>query len=349
MLGSGRLRIDDVRAELNVELVLQAYGVQARRRGSQYRLATCPRCGEKSAREAVAINATTGRWIHFGHERDAGGGCAGDLVELVAALEGLHMRRDSRRVIGRCAELAGVSVELPDHELAARRARREREATDRRRREVVEQRERRERALVIAGEHWAGLRRRHPRGEQYLRGRGIDPAPLVERDLVRFEACGDVAGAQHTADGRIVNVVRRRLTPRAGGPKVLALRDCPTTGTLLGALPNIEPGRDVVLVEGLTDALVASLAWPRAVVLGANGAGALRRIAVATAPRVRLAGVRMSLVPDRDDVGRRAMHEAELAAGDVGAFVAVLELDVDGAKDLSDAWRLGWRPTEAER
>lgn len=342
------LRLDDVRGELDVANVLAAYGIRARRTGSQLRLRECPRCGAKSSRESVAINASTGRWLHHGHDRDAGGACCGDVLELVAALEGLDCRRDWSRVIARAAELAGVDLELPEHERAERRARRDRELADRRRREADDERARRAIARSIARQHWASLRGRHRRGEEYLGDRGIDPKPLVERDLVRFEACGDVAAAQHTAAGDVINVVRRRIAVRGDGPKALGLRGCPTSGTLIGALPDIVHGRDVVLVEGITDALVASLAWPSAVVLGANGAGGLKRIAAAAAPRVRLAGVRMVLVPDQDDVGRRAMHEAELAAIDagleLGRSLAVLELRA-GGKDLADAWRAGWRPT----
>lgn len=342
----------DVRAELTVTLVLGAYpSVRARRSRSQFRVRQCPRCGEQSKREAIAIDATTGAWCHFGRERSAGGECSGDLVDLVAALEGLDARRDFALVRKRCEEIAGVDCSTTsDSDRAARRASRERQAEERLKLAELEERERRERALVIAGEHWRGLRRRHRAGEIYLKARGIDPEPLIERHLVRFESRGDVAVALHTADGRVISVVRRVLAPREGAPKVLTLAGCPSIGTMVHALPDIVHGRDVVLVEGLTDALCASLAWPNAVVLGANGAGRLPRIAAAAASRVKLAGVRLLLAPDDDEVGARAMIEAGTAAVNAGLVLhrnlRVVDCGADtDAKDLADAWQRGWRPT----
>lgn len=355
---TARLRPDfsDVRDELTVGAVLRAYPtVRARRTGSQYRLRECPRCHARSKREAVAINATTGAWCHHGHERAAGGECSGDLVDLVAALEGLDARRDFALVRKRCEEIAGVDCSVEsESDRATRRALRDRQTEERRRLAELEERERRDRAVQVASAHWHGLSRRHQDGESYLGGRGIDAGPLIERDLVRFEPSGNVAVALHTSDGQIVSVVRRVIAPRDGAPKVLTLAGCPSTGTMIGALPDIVGERDVVLVEGLTDSLCASLAWPSAVVLGANGAGRLPRIAAAAAPRVRLAGTRLLLVPDDDEVGARAMTEAGKAALAAGLVYRRTLRVVDcgattDAKDLADAWQTGWRPEGEDR
>ena len=77
-----KLDIEDVRPELNSDDVIQKYGLKAKNRGSQYRLTECPRCHETSSSEAIAVDKRTGRWIHHGHERDAGGECSGDRFEL---------------------------------------------------------------------------------------------------------------------------------------------------------------------------------------------------------------------------------------------------------------------------
>lgn len=343
-----RIDPDDVRSSLTVSDVVAAYGLPVRRSGAQLRLRRCPRCGETSKREGIAINPHTGRWLHHGRERAAGGDCSGDVIDLVAALEGLDVRRDWQRLLARCAELAGVEARATSaRDREAQRVKRERVEAERQRIERREERQRRERALAKAGAHWRGLARRHRAGEDYLRRRGLDPAPLIARDVVRFERGGDVAVALHTADGKIISVARRILTPAPDAPKVLTLGGCPSTGTMIGSLPDIVHPRDVVLLEGLTDSLSASLAWPRDVVLGANGAGRLARIAAAAAPRIKLAGVRLLLIPDDDDAGVRGMIEAAkaaLAAGlEYGRTLLVVET---GAKDLTEAWAQGWRPPQ---
>jgi hypothetical protein len=117
----------DIRAELSAAIVIREYGLRAIRRGSQYRLKQCPRCGEKSPREAIAIDARTGSWLHFGYERASGGTCSGDVLDLIAACEGLDCRRDFRRIAERAASIAGI-VDLNDAERAIRRAEAERRA-----------------------------------------------------------------------------------------------------------------------------------------------------------------------------------------------------------------------------
>jgi hypothetical protein len=71
-------------------------------------------------------------------------------------------------------------------------------------------------------------------------------------------------------------------------------------------------------------ALAATLAWPSAVVLGANGHGRMRFVAELAARRVKLAGGRFLLCVDADDHG----EAAAIAAGRA-AMAAGLELDRD--------------------
>jgi hypothetical protein len=76
--------IDDVTAALTVPAVLDTYGVTYRD-APQIRLTTCPRCGARTKRAAVAINRASGEWCHQGGTDK----CRGDLLEFVAAYAGL--------------------------------------------------------------------------------------------------------------------------------------------------------------------------------------------------------------------------------------------------------------------
>src|SRR5690349_5904550 len=93
-----RIEASDLRGAITAHEVIERYGLKAKRRGSQYRLSECPRCGDKSSREAIAIDASSGSWCHHGAERAAGGQCSGDIIDLIAACEGLDCARDFRRV-----------------------------------------------------------------------------------------------------------------------------------------------------------------------------------------------------------------------------------------------------------
>lgn len=301
--------------------------------GDEARTRLCPMCGPRS-RDAVVVNLVTGRWIDHAH------GCSGDMFDIVASLAGLDARRDFVRVKELAAELAGLDASTPTGDLTQRRADTARRRAEQERVNKELQRERREEAISRATPTWLGLARRSDVGEQYLASRGV----LDVLEHVRFTPSGEVALALHGADGRIVNVVRRR---RPGSePKVLGMKGAPTAGTFIDAVSGIVHGRDVVLCEGMFDALTAHIAWPDAVILGAHGAGNLPRIAAAAIPRVKLAGSRLVLVPHADAAGHKAMEIAgrrALAAGLV-LDVRLLLVEGHGAKDLNEAWVSGWRP-----
>lgn len=331
---------DAIRVELGVESVLDAYGLRGTMRNGWYRLSICPRCQEKSSREAIAIEASSGRWLHHGRERSAGGECSGDLFDLVAACESLDTRRDFAKVLARAAQLAGHSSSDPDLD------RRIQERLEQRRQlEEREARVRQAAALGAAG-YWQALATRNPTGETYLTRRGLDPYPLP----VRYTPDGDVCVALHSSTGTVTSVAMRLVVP-GDRPKVLVRKGTTTRGTMVDAVSDIVYPRDVVLVEGVMDALTARAAWPQAIVLGANGAGNLASVAAAAIPRVKLARVRLLLVPHDDEPGVRGMAEAghkALAAGlelDTGQL-RVVDLP---AADLNAAWCAGWRPTGADR
>lgn len=338
---AARLDADQVRFELGVERVMDAYGLAGVKRNGWFRLHVCPRCGEKSSRQAIAIEASSGRWLHHGHERSSGGECSGDLFGLVAACEGLDTRRDFTKILSRCAEVAGISeAGTDDPELDAKiaerlRAREADEAADRARRQE---------AAELAADYWDALDDHSDAGEIYLTRRGLDPYALIRAGAVRFSRDGDPCIAIRTITGRVTTVATRHIDP-GDRPKVLVRRGTSTAGTMVDAIDRITHGRDVVLVEGVMDAFTARIAWPDAVVLGANGAGNLVKIAKAAISRILLARTRLVLVPHNDEAGIRAMTAAGqigLAAGlDIGGSLWIQSLPEN---DLNAAWCAGWRP-----
>src|SRR6185369_1897851 len=96
--------------------------------------------------------------------------------------EQLDRKRDTRLLVERAAPIVGISESTDRAELDAIRERNARESA-RRAREAAD---RRARATARVPGHWASLPRRSELGEQYLRGRRLDPAELVACDAVRF-------------------------------------------------------------------------------------------------------------------------------------------------------------------
>lgn len=331
-----RLDVTEVRSLLSVEQVLREYGLKAKRRGSQFRLIECPRCHEKSAREAIAIDAQTGRWLHHGHERLAGGNCSGDIIDLVAALENIDLKRDFPKVLEKAATIAGIST-LSDVERDLRR----RQQQERAKQLQIEEVELRDRQRSTASQEWSRLSKRSERGEGYLQGRFLDAQQLVDLDAVRFSEHGPTV-AIRAQDGCPVSTATRRYDSK---PKVQALRGHSTEGTMIDSLQDICESRDVVITEGVVDSLTARIAWPLATILGANGAGNVPKIVEQAIVRVKLAKTRLLLVPHDDEPGIRAVTHAGRIA-----IAAGIELDdqlvIVGlpSKDLNDAWSQGWRP-----
>lgn len=327
-MSAPRFDRDDVVQQLRPAAVLDHFGVKARHSGGELRTHVCPVCGPRS-REAVAVNAATGRWIDHAH------GCRGDVLALLAGLAGLDIRRDIRRVLDLGASLA--SVEPTIHQHAVRQH-------DERTRVEADRRE----ARYRAANEWRRLARvrRHEVGERYLRCRRLDPQILVEGDYVRFYANGDLAVPLWSMeDGEIVNVVRRVIAPTGDEPKVRGLRGCPTSGTLIGRVHEVERGY-AMIVEGVADALTAVQLWPDRVILGAHGAGRVADVVRASAPRVRDRGAGLVLVPDGDDVGQRCALRATDIAIASGLVVGrdLHLIDVAPHHDLNEAHCAGWLP-----
>jgi len=325
------ISVEDVRASLTTTTVLDLYGWTAKRSGSEYESSACPQRSDHS-RRAFVINAKTGRWQCFPC------GTSGDLFDFIAHQERLRIETDFARVLEKAAAIAGVLGEIDPSERDRRR--KDREAAEARDRAEKAARDRE--AVPRATHHWGGLLERHGRGEEYLHERGCAGV-----EVVRFDPSQDGSPSLplRDRDGQIRNVVCRRL-PELGEPKTPGLPGCPTAGTLGHSVTDIEDGVDVVITEGIFDAITAMLAWQKAVVLGAHGAGNLPKVVQVAAPQIARARGRMLLVPHQDRAGYQRAREAVAQAHGAGLSLSSGSLSIvkTGAKDLNDAWRLGWRP-----
>lgn len=342
-----RIDADAVRAALTVDLVWSDAGspLAARR---QARTAACPVGGTHGRRDAVNVDRARGLWSCFrcgGPDHPVGG----DALAALAGFRGLDVHRDFPRLIELAADLAGVVPDDTDARTATERARDREHRQQAHRAELARRQAEDDAARAAAIDRarglWPTLAREDDRGRRYLDGRGLDATGLIAADVVRFWPDGSPAVALHDEAGEIISVVRRVLAP-GDGPKVLGLRGCPTAGTLVGRVPDIAAGALVVVCEGVADSLAATLAWPRAVVLGAHGANRYPLVAgLAAARLVAVGGGRLALSVDDDDTGRTAGERAIEAIADTGLDLAAVEvIELDEAHDLADAWRDGWRP-----
>lgn len=313
---------DDVRAALRSDQVVERYGL--RLRGSATCRGTCTFCASAS-REPFCLDAGSGRWIC--HACNA----SGDLLALVAGLEGLDIRQDFRRVLAIAADACGVSVAGVDVEVLRRKAAAYRaEQAEQARLDT----ERRAKAEEGAPYFWRGLSTRVMAGFRYLVHRGLAHAA----DEVRYTDATICLPLWRW--GKIVNVVRRRIDDAE--PKVIGIRNCGTDATFgdVGRVDNTTG--PVVIVEGLTDWLAARCLSPERLVIGAHGAGRLGYAAKVAAPIARERGA--IIVPDNDAAGFRAANTAIdvlLAAG--VAPTAIKIMDVRPADDLAH-WMLIRQP-----
>ncbi len=331
--------VSEVRSALTTTSVLEAYGWKFKKSGGEFESMACPQRADHS-RRAFVINAESGRWQCFPCAT------AGDLFDFIAVAERMSMPGDFGKVLEKAAEIAGVGPPTTSDEERKRRRdvwQAERQATEERDRTERESRDLA--AVPIATAYWAGLERKNTKGFDYLSERRVGDVVLV-KDAVRFDLKhgGSPAVALFTRTGKIRNVVSRRL-PELGEPKTPGLYQCPSAGTFINAVSQIEPGRDVYLTEGVMDSITARMAWPDAIVLGAHGAGNLAKIATVAAPEVIRVGSRMCVVPHRDARGFDTSLESCRMALEAGLSERRGTLDIidHGAKDLNDAWRAGWR------
>jgi hypothetical protein len=342
------IRVNDVLAALTVPAVLQWYHVDYTD-GPEIRLAECPRCGADVKREGFALNRDAGRWVHHSGPVGADNPCRGDLLALVAAFEQLDRKRDFRTLVERAAAIAGISESTDRAELDARRELYAREREQRAREAAA----RRAQAVAAVPGRWAGLPQHSDAGADYIRSRGLDLQALRSiGDVVRFNE-GDPAVRLHSYDGNAINIVTRYRVPRqinGHTRKMVGRKYCPTDGTLVGKIADLDvagEGPDVaVLTEGVADTLAGVLAFPGCVVVGASGAARMPDVAAAIASRLVEARGWLLVVPHVDggtgeDHAAQAVIEAERAGLKLDESIRLV--DVRPHKDLCDAWRDGWR------
>lgn len=338
---SGRIELDEVRAALQPRAVLEHYGWNIKRSGDEFESSACPARADHS-RRAFLMNANSGRWQCFPC------GTSGDLFDFIAGVESLRIPADFSAVIGKAAQIAGVGPStLSDEERRRKRDEWQRKQNEADMREFEEKRARDEAAIPKATQYWESLMPQNDRGIEYLRARGVD-AVLNFPDVVRFDLAdeGSPALALHRATGEIHNVVTRRF-PELGEPKTPGLYKCPTNGTFINTVPEIVPGRSVVLVEGVFDSITARVVWPESVVLGVHCGGNLARVAAAALPSVVKANTPLIIVPHQDRAGKREAIAAGSLAIQAGLSIrkGTLQILEHPEKDLNDAWRAGWRPS----
>lgn len=333
------IQVDDLRALLTPELVISACGLDARQRGRAWRLRTCPFCGDKPSRQGCALyrRKRDGQWraTHHGHA-----GCAGDLLDVLAAREGIDRRRDLPKLVEVAAKIVGIAPRDPDLE----RRIAERVATDRARREQEE----RERAAALAAmpATWEALSRRSLVGERYLQSRNLDPAELrAQGDIVRYTESGEVAVPLRSLEtGATVGIQYRAPHGKDFRSEPYS---APEESALIGRLAELDrDGVDVaVVVEGLADTLAARLAFGGCAAFGAAGAAHLEHVVACVARRVAEIGGWMLLTVDNDPIGIDAAADAINAARDAGLVLGKdLQLvDLGEYHDLADAYASGWR------
>ncbi len=336
------LDVDEVRSALQSRAVLEFYGWQFKKSGDELESSACPTRSDHS-RRAFVVNANSGRWQCFPC------GTSGDLFDFIAAAERISMPSGFSGALAKAAEIAGVgATALTADERRRRKLEWMSRAADAERKEKEGRRVRDVAAVPIATAYWDSLLPEHDRGIAYLRERHVVEMLATFKDAIRFDPKhgGSPALALYSRDGDIRNVVARRV-PELGEPKTPGLYQCPTAGTLVNAVCQIEAERDVVLTEGLVDSMTARIAWPSAIVLGAHGAGNLAKIAMLAAPAVAKCKTRMVVVPHHDRRGFETAVDACRFAIDAGLDTRKGSLKIvrHGQKDLNDAWRLGWRPT----
>jgi hypothetical protein len=222
-------------------------------------------------------------------------GSSFDALAIVAAGEDWDLRRDFEHVLARLAELVGqpaAMVPLP------RPTRPVREFPPR------------EDVTVL----WGRMAEHDSRSEAYLDSRGL---LLHDPDLLRF-SIGEtkdqwidgraargwrVAMPLRNGTGAIVDIGLRYLGVPSSNPreKALLLPGVRTKGLAFARpLPAALPST-LVVVEGMTDTLGATLLWPDAYVLGAPGGGMTAQMIDGYADLIR--GRHVVIATDMDEAG----------------------------------------------
>lgn len=340
---------------IEIGALLRAYGIAFRRGGGRNQLCSrdCP-TDRHSDNDAFRFDEVKKLWQCFKCNTK------GDVFHWIAAMEGVDCGREFPAVLARAAEIADVDLQaMKSAEWAAKNEERQRERERRYQDQMELERRAAGDASARAAANWGSLFLHHEEGVAYLASRGIVRIPRFVRFDRRdaafadsFSADGSPAIAVRDLDkGEICGIVRRRIPPFTfrPGTKAPTLTGTRGNGTLAGAIADIGAGQDAIVLEGIVDTITASVLWPDAVVLGANGTGPMNTVIVHAAKRVRRLRGRLFVVSHADakQQGQKAVAKGMRIACGLGLRpgndLRIVELD--GAKDLNDAHRAGWRPS----
>jgi hypothetical protein len=285
-------------------------------------------------------------------------GSAGDLLDLVASYSGLSARANFPEALAVAAQITGIQPSSGANAYAMISTyTRERDASAAKARAAEADKRKHVEEMRLAAECWEGLSSTSIIGEAILRERGI--ADLIGRTELRFSHIGSLCIRLFGFEGDLVNVIARRPNeiPRTGlaepwphgawpgSPKARGLARCGTRGTLIGKLSDIRTHSTVVICEGVVDSLTALVAWPGAIVLGAQSVSQVPTIARIAARIVSAARGRLIVVPDADEAGAQSRAKTLDSIRDCGLPSESFQLvDVSPWKDLNEAWSAGWRP-----
>ncbi len=372
-----------------VPTLLAYFGIDARTFGRECKTAHCPECRPRSRHDAVAINAETGAFYCHAHGCR---GSVFDLVGLYAAL-GRDRFADALRLTAEILGVGPASTDPTEREhqrVAAQEQLRTQQAKQSAEQLEAQTLARTVAPAVWQTLQWRNAEcetylQRRGLGELVAVACG-ESATLTDRVNLHNRATGPIVSdvilkfapvsrrtdagymlntlavcvpVRDFHNGSVVNVVARALEPR-DGRKVYGLPKLPKQGAFGPWPPNwgrLRSGpqqiHHVILVEGLMDYLTARLAWPRALVLGADGVAQLSPIAAQVASVIAQSGACLTVVPHRDGngassigAGQRGATEALKAAIAGGLRMSVnLKFERLRANDLNDAWCAGWRPS----
>lgn len=351
---------DSVLDALDAQRLIDHYGADGRWFGRWFRSRWCPITAHGSPAFGISRD---GMW-HC-HACDQGG----DLLHLVAAAEGLDIRRDFGAVLEVAAGIAGVVDEdsFGGGPVPPPRPRRPARDPDAEAQRI---------SVARLRARWLWMRLGHdPRGvaagRDYLARRGLPPDELARLgEPISYTPSSILAAevsdrvdlkktrgmfwppavclpVRSVTDDAFVDVRTRRIEPRPGEPKILGMPGGITSieGELVGCYgrPASLGLGDVYVVEGWADYLAARLAWPSEDVLGAVDAGQLRSVAAHAALHCADMSSRLVLFAhdDGDDkAGPCGVDKATVTAircGVPAQHVVVVECrTILGCKDLAE-------------
>lgn len=255
----------------------------------------------------------------------------GDVFHLVAAVHDLNVTRDFAAVLGRAAELAGISTERPMRGAQARVHARTAPTPVPAPAESLD-------AL------WGALGDLSADAWEYLNGRGLADAASEcrglqgdERTEVFARSGYALAMPMRDAAGRVVAVQMRNMAEKCEQDDRFRVVG-PSSAGVFGDPLAVKNARNVIVAEGMTDTLAATLAARGGKVTVAVGiAGVKATAGLLTLP---LQGKNVLLAHDADAAGDQAARTLSEQLRRLGAVPVRARPTTEGA-DLASMHRAG--------